>query len=289
MFWALVLFLGTVAVSSPAKAHDSLPPFRLLGQVACWVVDPPSGWSLHGDSKSPNKAPTVYQVSTGLPGHSLPKSISPPQGSANDPCMTQSQLPFHGLYRSARCSISQRRRPAAPTVSPTALTPPCLIPEQTGDWSLCQDITRLSAMDQTLRTPQETVEQLMAEAPDAAWLRAVIDALDQHLRVRPLIRLQEVWGLSDAEAARMFDISRQTLSRWREHGIPPKHMSALADLSIATDALAHYVKRERIPALVRRQAHNLGNCSLYELACAGRYSEIRAAVAKMFDLHRALA
>ena len=144
-------------------------------------------------------------------------------------------------------------------------------------------------MAPTLRTPQEAVEQLMAEAPDSIWLRAVVDVLDRHLRVRPLIRLQRVWGLSDAETARMFGISCQTLSWWRQHGIPPNQMPALADLSVATDALDRYVRRERIPAIVRRQAANLGNCSLYELACAGRHAELRAAVAKMFDLHRAQA
>ena len=137
-----------------------------------------------------------------------------------------------------------------------------------------------------MRTPQEAVEQLMAEAPDATWLRAVVDKLDRHLRLRPLVRLQQVWSLSDVETARIFGVSRQTLSRWRQQGIPPQKMPALADLSIATDALDHYVKRDRIPTLVRRQATNLGNCSLYELACAGRHAEIRAAVGNMFDLHR---
>ena len=141
-------------------------------------------------------------------------------------------------------------------------------------------------MEQTLRTAQEAVKQLMAEAPNATWLRAVVDALDRHLRVRPLIRLQRVWGLSDAETARMFGVSRQTLSRWRQQGIPPQQMPTLADLSIATDALDRYVKRDRIPSLVRRQATGLENCSLYDLACAGRHSEIRTAIGKILDFHR---
>ena len=147
-------------------------------------------------------------------------------------------------------------------------------------------MTRASAVEQTLRTPQEAAEQLMAEAPDSTSVRAVVDALDRHLQLRPLVRLQRIWGLSDGETARMFGISRQTLSRWRQQGIPPQQMPALADLSIATDALDHYIKPDRIPAVVRRQATNLGNCSLYELACAGRHAEIRAAVGNMFDLSR---
>jgi hypothetical protein len=46
------------------------------------------------------------------------------------------------------------------------------------------------------------------------------------------------------------------------------------------------VKRERIPAVVRRPAEDLGGRSLYELASEGRHADVREAVATMFDLRQ---
>ena len=137
-----------------------------------------------------------------------------------------------------------------------------------------------------MRTPDKAAEQLIAEAPDAAWLRAVVDDLDRQVRMGPLDRLQKLWGLSASETARIFGVSRQAFSKWHRHGIPSDHAAALSDLSAATDALDHYVKRERIPAVVQRNASKLGGRSLYDLACAGAHAEVRAAVAEMFDLRR---
>ena len=142
-------------------------------------------------------------------------------------------------------------------------------------------------MVKSMRSPQEAVEQLMEEAPNAAWLRAVVDALDRHLRLRSLERLQTLWGLSDPDTAKIFGVSSQALSRWLRVGVPSKHARALAELSAASDTLDHYAKRAQIPAIVRRSSSQLTNRSLYELACEGRHAEVRAAIGKMFDLHRA--
>lgn len=137
-----------------------------------------------------------------------------------------------------------------------------------------------------MHTPHEVAERLITEAPDAGWLRALVDDLDRQIRVEPLDRLQALWGLTPAETARMFDVSRQAFSKWRKAGIPPERTPALADLTAATDILDRYVKRERIPAVVRRPASELDNLSLYEMACAGRHAEVRDAVNTMFDLRR---
>lgn len=60
----------------------------------------------------------------------------------------------------------------------------------------------------------------------------------------------------------------------------------MAALAAATELLDRHVKRERIPAVVRRPAANLGGTSLYEMALAGRHKDVRDAVAEMFDLRR---
>jgi hypothetical protein len=58
------------------------------------------------------------------------------------------------------------------------------------------------------------------------------------------------------------------------------------DLAAATDELDRRVKRERIPAVVRRPASDLGGRSLLDLALDNRHVEVREAVARMFDLAR---
>ena len=138
----------------------------------------------------------------------------------------------------------------------------------------------------TVRSPHLVAERLMAEAPDTEWIRTLIDDLDRQLRTDPLERLLALWGLSASEASRAFGVTRQALSKWRQAGVPADRTPALMDLAMATDLLDRRVKRERIPAVVRRPAPNLGGRSLLDLAFEGRHAEVRDAVATMFDLRR---
>ena len=138
----------------------------------------------------------------------------------------------------------------------------------------------------SVRTPEEAAAELAGEAPDEAWLRAVVEDLDRRIATEPLERLLKLWGLSAAEAARMFQVSRQAFSRWRSAGVPPARADAVSALAAATDLLERYVKRERIPAVVRRPAETLGNRSLYETACEGEHQKVREETARMFDLTR---
>jgi transposase-like protein len=135
-------------------------------------------------------------------------------------------------------------------------------------------------------TPRQVAARLIAEAPDESWIRSLVDHLDRRVRTQPLERLLSLWGLSASEAARIFGVSRQALSKWRRQGPPPERAPAVAALAAATDLLDRHVKRERIPAVVRRPAARLGGRSLYEAACSGRHLEVRDAVAEMFDLRR---
>ncbi len=137
-----------------------------------------------------------------------------------------------------------------------------------------------------MQTAHDVAERLIAEAPDLDWLRRVTDELDRAVRKEPLERLTRLWGLSNAEAARLFGVTRQAFSKWLERGVPSDRATAVADLAAATDLLDRRVKRERIPAVVRRPAPLLEGRSLYELACEGRHGEIREAVAEMLDLRR---
>ena len=56
-------------------------------------------------------------------------------------------------------------------------------------------------------------------------------------------RVYEVWGLSQADSARLFGVSRQAVGKWLEQGVPVDRAEALADLAAATDLLIRVMQR----------------------------------------------
>lgn len=132
----------------------------------------------------------------------------------------------------------------------------------------------------------DVATRLIEEAPDERWLRTLVDDLDQRIRSRPLERLLILWNLSAAQGAQLFGISRQAFMKWLKGGPPAERADAVAALAAATDVLDHYLKRERIAAVVRRKASHLSGKSLLDLAIAGEYSKVRSAAEAMFDLRR---
>ncbi len=121
---------------------------------------------------------------------------------------------------------------------------------------------------------------------DEQWTRAFLSELEAQVRPDPLERFMTTWDLSASGAARVFGVSRQALAKWRTQGVPEDRLVALADLSAATDVLERYVRRERIPAVVRRPADLLGGASLLQLAEARRYADVRGGAVAMIDLRR---
>ena len=85
-----------------------------------------------------------------------------------------------------------------------------------------------------------------------------------------------VGPLGGRAPAAIFGVSRQAVAKWRGSGVPDDRAVALADLAAATDVLERYVRRDRIPAVVRRPATLLGGRSLLELAEAGEHEAVRS-------------
>ena len=126
----------------------------------------------------------------------------------------------------------------------------------------------------------------IAAAADPEWTRRFVDELDRTVRTEPLERFVELWGLSNSAAAAVFGVSRQAFSKWLKTGAPSDRAGAVADLAAATDGLDRYVKRERIPAVVRRPSPMLSDRSLLDLASDGETHRVAEAVDQMFDLRR---
>ena len=82
-------------------------------------------------------------------------------------------------------------------------------------------------------------------------------------------------------------MSRQAIGKWRRRGVPPERAGAVADLAAATDLLVRHLKRDRIPAVVRRPIPALGGVSLVELLGRGDTGAVLAACRDMFRFDQA--
>lgn len=118
------------------------------------------------------------------------------------------------------------------------------------------------------------------------WITRFLSELDQVAERSHLQRVLDAWGLSKAEAGRLFGVSRQAVDKWSERGVPAQRRVAVADLEAVTDLLVRYLKRDRVPAVVRRPADRLAGQSMLDLARAGRTDDLLSYTREMFDLRR---
>lgn len=137
-------------------------------------------------------------------------------------------------------------------------------------------------------TPQIAPEQaaeavFIAHQHEQAWLDAFAYSLDRRRAAASLQHVLTVWDLSQSEAARLFGVSRQAISKWLDSGAPPDRAMMIADLAAATDLLTHYLKRDRIPAVVRRPIGALGGVSLTDLFARADTQALLVACREMFS------
>ena len=135
------------------------------------------------------------------------------------------------------------------------------------------------------QTPTALAADLV-EATDIDWLRRLVDALDREIRTEPLDRLLSLWDLPASGAARLFGVSRQAFTKWLHNGPPPDRADDIAAVDDITSLLDRYVKRERIPAVVRRPADGLADRSLVDVLEAGEYEQAARFIRDTFDLRR---
>ncbi|MGI8875011.1 MAG: hypothetical protein ACR2KP_11915 [Egibacteraceae bacterium] len=129
---------------------------------------------------------------------------------------------------------------------------------------------RMRALAQPGLAPDEAADELVARHEgDPDWLDAFADAFERRRSGRDLERILRVWDLSQSAAGRLFGVTRQAIAKWLQDGVPIDRAEQISNLAAATDLLVHYLKRDRIPAVVRRPAPGLGGQSLIELWAAG--------------------
>ena len=134
---------------------------------------------------------------------------------------------------------------------------------------------------------QLAAEIVTVHGDDRDWLDAFTAALDAGRNGDALGRVLAVWGLTQTDAGDAFGVTRQAVSKWLTAGAPSERAVAIADLAAATDILARHLSRDRIPAVVRRPAPNLGGRSLVDLLATGGAQAVLEVCQAMFAFENA--
>jgi hypothetical protein len=141
----------------------------------------------------------------------------------------------------------------------------------------------MSPVAQRSRAARAAAETLVARhEDDPEWLDAFAEAFERHRAGYALGGILRVWDLNQSEAGRLFGVTRQAVAKWLRRGVPAERSEQVADLAAATDLLVRHLKRERIPAVVRRKAAALGDRSLLDLVAAGDTRRVLERTRAMF-------
>ncbi len=131
-----------------------------------------------------------------------------------------------------------------------------------------------------------TADVLARTRGDADALRQIIDRLDRELNVGPLERTMRLWDISAAQLGVMFGVSRQAMAKWLSDGPPAIRRDQVALLDQSTDLLDRWIKRDRIPAVVRRNVDSLDGRTRLDVALAGEFKPLRDELTETFDVSR---
>lgn len=132
--------------------------------------------------------------------------------------------------------------------------------------------------------PKEAARRIAeTEGLRGEWLDEFTEQLDKRRAGQSLARTLEVWDLSQSDAARLFGVSRQAISKWLAHGAPAERADVIADLAAATDLLVRHLKRERISAVVRRPIPLLDGITLLGLLELGESARLLSVCRDMFS------
>ncbi|MGN6556541.1 MAG: hypothetical protein ACTHLH_00825 [Solirubrobacterales bacterium] len=99
------------------------------------------------------------------------------------------------------------------------------------------------------------------------FYRAVAEFLE--MTELPLERIRRVLDLNRTELAALFGVTRQAVERWEAQGVPADRAAKLSTINAIVDLLEAQLKRDRIPAVVRRSAPAYGERSVLEAISAG--------------------
>jgi DNA-binding transcriptional regulator YdaS (Cro superfamily) len=116
--------------------------------------------------------------------------------------------------------------------------------------------------------------QLMTLARELMRMADTPDALDE---------IQQVMGLSSAETAALFGVTRQAVDQWRQKGVPAERMADVQRIRDVARVLYEELLPDRIPQVVRNAARGLGGRSILDvLADRDGAEAVRGYLARLY-------
>ncbi len=99
----------------------------------------------------------------------------------------------------------------------------------------------------------------------------------------PLLRIQELFELTETDLGRLLGTSRQAVSSWLARGLPPARKPKVFTMLNIAELLERKLKAGRLPAVVRRQAAAYNGLSMLQMIEADRHEELLESVRESFD------
>lgn len=156
-------------------------------------------------------------------------------------------------------------------------------------WALAHELRDLAAAYgipvEPLRPTRRTGADLRARA--ALSLERLHTISTEVLRIAgsttALDEIQQGLGLSSAETARIFGVSRQAVDQWRQSGVPSDRLADVERVRDVARVLYDELLPDRIPQVVRNPARGLGNRSILDVLAESDGSErVRAYLARLY-------
>lgn len=126
------------------------------------------------------------------------------------------------------------------------------------------------------------VEQMWRDVDDWGPRLARVEAALQAPPPSGPERIRQAFGVSEAELARMFGVSRQAVAQWHEFPVG-KRAKAATVLAIA-DLLTYRLKPGRLALVARNPADAYEGVSMLDLIAADRHDELLRLTRKSFEL-----
>lgn len=158
------------------------------------------------------------------------------------------------------------------------------IPKVSKDEAPLARLDRLARLVKELdREVARVVEELTRPADEVTT--PVVDSERTHRQEAKtaLLRIQHLFELNFSELGRMFGVSRQAVSSWLDHGVPPAQKPKLFTVLNIAELLERKLKPGRLPAVARRPAASYGGLSVLQVIEADRHEELLESTRESFN------
>lgn len=123
----------------------------------------------------------------------------------------------------------------------------------------------------------------LPEGADRVRYQRLVDMALRSLEP-PLVRVRELFNLTNAELGELFGVKRQAVDQWEQTGdVPSARSQKLLDLLAVGELLNRKLKPGRLPLVARKRAADYGGNTMLDMVRADRSAELRALTERAFD------